>query len=259
MQVDFFVISPYIIICWIFCRYDSLLLVAGGIGVTPFLSILQEIASTRSNKNVLPVKIQLVYTIKDSQGICLLDPVLPHVFNAEQFFLQLKVFVTKERQSNRSLREVLNEIYKIQNIHFANKSPGHAIYGLENLQWMSVLLLVASVVFLAFLIISNHIFIKPDKKSSEQKTATSVVDILLIFSFALALISSTLVATIWKRLREEIPSFSEKESKAVKPTEANRVFDQHKIHYGARPNFKGMYQIHPFPCFTFYLPKLLAF
>lgn len=171
----------------------------------------------------------------------MLDPVLPHVFNAEQFFLQLKVFVTKERQSNRSLREVLNEIYKIQNIHFANKSPGHAIYGLENLQWMSVLLLVASVVFLAFLIISNHIFIKPDKKSSEQKTATSVVDILLIFSFALALISSTLVATIWKRLREEIPSFSEKESKAVKPTEANRVFDQHKIHYGARPNFKDVF------------------
>ncbi|KAH0690327.1 hypothetical protein KY290_018568 [Solanum tuberosum] len=226
-----------------FLRYDSLLLVAGGIGVTPFLSILQEIASTRSSKNVLPVKIQLVYTTKDSQGICLLDPVLPHVFDAEQHYLQLKVFVTREHQSNRSLRDVLNEVPKIQNIHFTNNRPGHAIYGLENLQWMSVLLLVVSVVFLAFLIISNHVFIKPDKKSPEQKTATSVVDILLIGSFALALISGTLVATIWrwKRLREEISSFSEKESKAMKPTGANRVFDQHEIHYGARPNFKDIF------------------
>ncbi|XP_015069972.1 ferric reduction oxidase 8, mitochondrial [Solanum pennellii] len=226
-----------------FLRYDSLLLVAGGIGVTPFLSILQEIASTRRSKNVLPVKIQLVYTTKDSKGICLLDSVLPHVFDAEQHYLQLKVFVTREHQSNRSLREVLNEVPKIQNIHFTNNRPGHAIYGLENLQWMSVLLLVVSVVFLAFLIITNHVFIKPDKKSPEQKTATSVVDILLICSFALALISGTLVATIWrwKRLREETPSFSEKESKAMKPTGANRVYDQHEIHYGARPNFKDIF------------------
>ncbi|KAF3633999.1 putative pseudouridylate synthase [Capsicum annuum] len=226
-----------------FLRYDSLLLVAGGIGVTPFLSILQEIASTRSNKNVLPLKIQLVYTIKDSQGICLLDPVLPHVFNAEQRYLQLKVFVTREHQSSRSLREVLNEVSEIQNIQFVNKGPCYAIYGLENLRWMSAFLLVASVVFLAFLIISNHVFIKTDKKSSELKTATSVVDILLICSFALALISSTLVATMWrwKRLREEIPSFSEKESKAMKSIEANRGFDQHEIHYGARPNFKDIF------------------
>lgn len=225
------------------------------------MSILQEIASTGSNKNVLPVKIQLLYTIKDSQDICLLDSVLPHLFDAEQRYLQLKVFVTRENQSNISLREVLNEVSKIQNIHFTNKRPGHAIYGLENLQWMSVLLLVASVVFLAFLIISNHVFIKPDKTSSEQKTATSVVDILLICSFALALISSTLVAIIWrwKRLREEIPPFSEKESKAMKPTEADRVFDQHEIHYGARPNFKGMYKIHQCPCFNYSTSKLLAF
>ncbi|KAM3319162.1 ferric reduction oxidase 8, mitochondrial [Capsicum chacoense] len=226
-----------------FLRYDSLLLVAGGIGVTPFLSILQEIASTRSNKNVLPLKIQLVYTIKNSQGICLLDPVLRHVFNAEQRYLQLKVFVTREHQSSRSLREVLNEVSEIQNIQFVNKGPCYAIHGLENLRWMSAFLLVASVVFLAFLIISNHVFIKTDKKSSEPKTATSVVDILLICSFALALISSTLVATMWrwKRLREEIPSFSEKESKAMKSIEANKGFDQHEIHYGARPNFKDIF------------------
>lgn len=258
---QFIIFFPYIIVCWIFYRYDSLLLVAGGIGVTPFLSILQEIASTRSNKNVLPLKIQLVYTIKDSQGICLLDPVLPHVFNAEQRYLQLKVFVTREHQSSRSLREVLNEVSEIQNIQFVNKGPCYAIYGLENLQWMSAFLLVASVVFLAFLIISNHVFIKTDKKSSEPKTATSVVDILLICSFALALISSTLVATMWrwKRLREEIPSFSEKESKAMKSIEANRGFDQHEIHYGARPNFKGMYQIHQYPCFDYLTSKILVY
>ncbi|KAK4362513.1 hypothetical protein RND71_017754 [Anisodus tanguticus] len=108
---------------------------------------------------------------------------------------------------------------------------------------MSVLLLLASVVFLAFLIISNHVFIKLDMKSSEQKTATSVVDILLVCSCALALISSTLMATIWrwKRLRQEIPPFSEKESKAMKPTEANRGFDQHEIHFGARPNFQDIF------------------
>ncbi|XP_009798364.1 ferric reduction oxidase 8, mitochondrial isoform X1 [Nicotiana sylvestris] len=226
-----------------FLRYDSLLLVAGGIGVTPFFSILQEIASARSNKNVLPVKVQLVYTIKDSQSICLLDPVLPQVFDEEQSYLQLKVFVTREHQANKSLREVLDEVSKIQTIHLANKRSGYAVYGLENLRWMAVLLLLASIIFLAFLSIFNHIIIRPNKKSSEQKTASSIVDVLLICSFALALISSTLVATLWrwKRLSEEIPPFSETERKPMKPTEANKGFDQHEIHFGARPNFKDIF------------------
>ncbi|XP_019243624.1 PREDICTED: ferric reduction oxidase 8, mitochondrial isoform X2 [Nicotiana attenuata] len=226
-----------------FLRYDSLLLVAGGIGVTPFFSILQEITSARSNKNVLPVKVQLVYIIKDSQSICLLDPVLPQVFDEEQSYLQLKVFVTREHQANRSLREVLDEVAKIQTIHLANKRSGYAVYGLENLRWMAVLLLLVSIIFLAFLSIFNHIIIRPNKKSSEQKTASSIVDALLICSFALALISSTLVATLWrwKRLSEEITPFSGKKRKPMKPTEASRGFDQHEIHFGARPNFKDIF------------------
>ncbi|KAF5933053.1 hypothetical protein HYC85_029224 [Camellia sinensis] len=65
-----------------FLSYDSLLLVAGGIGITPFLSILQEFKLAQSSgRKRIPAQIQLIYVVKKSQDVCLLDSVLPLLLN----------------------------------------------------------------------------------------------------------------------------------------------------------------------------------
>ncbi|GFZ17396.1 ferric reduction oxidase 8 [Actinidia rufa] len=101
-----------------------------------FLSILQEINfALSSGKKRLPAQIQLIYVVKKSQDVCLLDSVLPVLLNqrAEQLHLKLKVFVTRE-QSGAPIRELLmNEFSKVETVNFGTQCSGYAIHGLENL------------------------------------------------------------------------------------------------------------------------------
>ncbi|KAK6123566.1 hypothetical protein DH2020_042687 [Rehmannia glutinosa] len=226
-----------------FVRHDNLLLVAGGIGITPFLSILRELSSNLSNsRNGYPDRIQLIYTIKKSQEICLLDPILPRLLNIEQFRIKLKVYVTRENQIGVTLKEVLNDIPEIQTTYFSTACTNYAIYGSENLLWIAVITMFSSIVFLLSLVCFNRFVIPQAKITSRQKSSSSQIDLLLICSFAIVIIVTTFLAIMirWKRLKKEFKFFSDKAVK-LSSVEGSRDLDEHQIHFGGRPNFQELF------------------
>lgn len=219
-------------------------MVAGGIGVTPFLSILREISCISSNgRNSRPDRIQLIYTIKKSQDVCLLESVLPQLLDIEQFRVKLKVFVTRENQIGTTLREVLNAIPESQITNFSTANTSHAAHGPERLLWMAAVTVFSSAIFLLSLIVFSRFVITPGQTPAAQKNPSSQIDLLLICSFMIAIIFGAIIAiTIrWKQVTNELELFSDKQSKAVKQSslEASRDLDEHEIHFGERPNFQG--------------------
>lgn len=234
-------------------RHDSLLLVAGGIGVTPFLSILQEIASAQSrDRNNLPSRIQLIYTVKKCQDVCLLNPVMPLLLgkNAERLHLKLKVFVTQESQSGVTVGELLREFSQVQTVNFDTNCSSYATYGLESLFWMAAIVGLSSILFLFFLGLFNHIFLPHAKKTSKQKNPSSETDLLLACSFILALIFSTFVAVFLRRrkLGKALPSLDiEKQGRAMKLSsiQSHRSLEEHEIHFGGRPNLEDIFSKFP--------------
>ncbi|PSS07744.1 Ferric reduction oxidase [Actinidia chinensis var. chinensis] len=234
-----------------FLRYDSMLLVAGGIGITPFLSILQEIDFALSRgKKWPPSQIQLIYVVKKSQDVCLLDSVLPILLNrrAGQLHLKLKVFVTQE-QSGAPISELLtNEFSKVETVNFGMQCSDYATHGVENLLWLAAIVGFSSIVFLAALSCFNGAFLHdPAKMASKQKqkNPSSVTDLFLIFSFIIAIMCGTIVAVFlrWRKLKKELPPSPQKYSKEVKPIsmETSRALEEHEIHFGGRPNFQGIF------------------
>ncbi|KAK9278533.1 hypothetical protein L1049_028102 [Liquidambar formosana] len=230
-----------------FLRYDSLLMVAGGIGITPFLSILQEFASAQgSSSNRFPTRMQLVYVMKKSQDISILNPISSLLLNqpAKQCQLKLKVFVTQEERSGVTIRELMDEFSEVQTINFDANCSNYAIHGLPSLLWMAATAGFGSIMFLVFLCFFNHAFLPSEKKASKQKTPSSITDLLLICSFAMALISSTSLAIFlrWRQLRKEIPSVPHKQGKSKEPssTETRGALEEHEIHFGGRPNLRDM-------------------
>ncbi|KAJ4712409.1 Ferric reduction oxidase [Melia azedarach] len=237
-----------------FLRYDSLLLVAGGIGITPFLSILQEFSSAQnSSRYKFPPKVQLIYVTKSSQEICLLNAISSLILNqsSEKWHLKVKVFVTQEERSSATVRELLNDLSLAQTIRFSTQSK-YAVHGLESLVWMAALVGISSIVFLIFLICLNHIFVPsekkgpseklaaPSEKESKEKTPSWVADLIILSSFIIAITTSTLVAIIlrWKRLKKDIPPVSQNKGKAM---ETAGPFEEHEIHFGRRPNFEELF------------------
>ncbi|KAJ0106605.1 hypothetical protein Patl1_18122 [Pistacia atlantica] len=239
-----------------FLRYDSLLLVAGGIGITPFLSILQEIYSAQnSSKYKLPSKIQLIYAVKSSQDICLLNSISHLLLNQshEKWNLKLKAFVTQEEQSGVTVRELLNDLSLVRSVGFSTKS-NYAVHGIESSLWMAGLIGICSSVFLIFLICLNHIFVHSEKKGvaaeklavrskekvPKEETPSWVADLIILFSFIIAITCSTFVAIIlrWRRLKKEIPPVSPKQSKGMATMSP---FEEHEIHFEGRPNFEEIF------------------
>lgn len=228
------------------CRYDSLLLVSGGIGITPFLSVIQELASSQnSGINKFLPRMQLIYVVKKSQDICLLNSISPLIFGqpAEKCLLKVKVFVTQEEQSDATVRELLNEFSEVQTVNFGTKFLNFSISGLENLLWMAAIAGISSILFLIFLIMFNHIFVPSQKNPTKEKTPSWVADLLIISSFILALICSIFVALVirWRRLKKQILPTLQKQSKALEKgsTQASDALEEHEIHFGGRPNFEG--------------------
>lgn len=222
-------------------RYNNLLLVAGGIGVTPFLSILRELSScSSSGRNAYPDRINLIYTIKKSQDVCLLDSILPLLLDIKQFHTKLNVFITRENQIGTTLRDVLNDIPEAQTMTFSTAGTTYAVHGPERLAWMAAVIALSTVMFLISLVAFNHFVISP---AAVQKNPSSQTDLLLVCSFAISIIFAAIMAIAlrWKRVTNKLRLFSNKQTKAVKHSslEASRDLDEHDIHFGGRPNFQG--------------------
>ncbi|KAH6770595.1 hypothetical protein C2S52_015398 [Perilla frutescens var. hirtella] len=228
-----------------FLRYNNLLMVAGGIGVTPFLSILRELTCSTSNgRNAYPDRIQLIFTIKKSQDVCLLESILPQLRDIQQFHVKLKVFVTRENQIGVTLREVINDIPGAQITNFSTTNTSYAVHGPERLLWMAAITIVSSVIFLLSLTVFSRFVITPGQKPAAQKNSSTQIDLLLACSFTIAIISGAIMASAirFKRLTNELHLFSDKQSKAGKQSslEASRDLDEHEIHFGGRPNFQDI-------------------
>ncbi|KAK7389121.1 hypothetical protein VNO78_23953 [Psophocarpus tetragonolobus] len=231
-----------------FLRYDTLLLVAGGSGITPFLSILTEADSTTS-KSRFPSRIQLVHVIKKAQDFCMLHSISHLLLNqsTQKFHLNMKLFVTQETQARLGVTELLNEFSKVRTLQMNSVCSNYVAYGPESPSWMAAIAGICSIMFLIFLICFNHIIIPPGKRSkmTKEKSPSWVVDLLLIAAFVLALVCSASIAAIlrWRRLRKGIPQLSHGEITPLdlSSAEARNALEEHEVHFGGRPNFKDMF------------------
>jgi hypothetical protein len=222
-------------------------MVAGGSGITPFLSILAEIDST-NNKNKFPSRIELVHIIKRAQDICLLHSIAHMLVNqtSEKFHLKLKLFVTQETQPGMGITELLNEFVKVKTLQLDSVSSNYyAAYGPESPVWMAAITGCCSITFLVFLICFNHIIIPSEKHSklSKEKTPSWIVDLVLIAAFVLALSCSTLIAIVlrWRRLKKGVRPTLQTEIKPfdLSSAETKNALEEHEVHFGGRPDFKG--------------------
>ncbi|XP_051136426.1 ferric reduction oxidase 8, mitochondrial isoform X2 [Andrographis paniculata] len=222
-----------------FIRYKYLLLISGGIGVTPFLSILKEISSNSNyDKNHYPHRIQLIYTIKQSQDLCILESIFPYLLNTEKFNINLRVFVTRENFIGTTLRDVLGNIPEPRVTTFSTTCAKYAAYGPERLLHLVAITMASSIVVVLSLITFNYFVIPPAKA---KKVSSSWVDFFLLCSFLIALACSILMGTIikWRRVKK-VNWFSDNKEKTVKLSslEAYNDLDKHEILFGERPNFQ---------------------
>ncbi|XP_056686173.1 ferric reduction oxidase 8, mitochondrial isoform X2 [Spinacia oleracea] len=247
--------GPYGPASFDFIRYDNLLLIAGGIGITPMLSILQEIASAKSDfRNRSPSQIQLIYVVKNSLDISLLNPISHLVLNQNSEFclLKLKVFVTQEKKGSSTLRELLSSLSISRTVLFDMKKSDYYTLGRGDINPILIGSIIgfSSTIFLLSLCFFNQFLFSAKQKSSKPNSPSSVVDLFLLCSFLIAVACSALVAMVlkWRKSRREREMITTiwdnggdvMKLRAMEGARSTTTLEEHEIHYGARPIFKDL-------------------
>lgn len=233
---------------------------AGGIGITPFLSILQELAACGNRLKSLK-RVQLVFAVRTFQEMNMLIPIYSILFNPiHNLSLKVKVFVTQEKKHSNgptTLHEFLAQS-QVQSIHLGTDEDysRFSILGPESFRRLATLVLVTVVTFLSLLIGLSHFFIPSEHKKQSQsmklaasgaiKTAKEKVpswvpDLVIIVSYAVAITVGGLAATLlqWRRQKQ----YREAPKEEVDTMERNFTelipIEEHEIHIGERPKFEG--------------------
>ncbi|XP_047324837.1 ferric reduction oxidase 8, mitochondrial-like [Impatiens glandulifera] len=190
-------------------RYESLLIVAGGSGITPFLGVLQEIIHSQNRgikRTTLPAQTQLIYVTKNIQDVSLLQPVLILLARESSNHsrrLRVRVFVTQEHRVGLTARDLMNELSTTECVNFDVKHSGKfPIHGVESSVWMAVIVGCCSVVFLVLICLFNAAFMKGNDKS---KIPSTITDVFLLCSFVAAVACGTTMAFLLRlrRMKKE--------------------------------------------------------
>ncbi|XP_072963079.1 ferric reduction oxidase 8, mitochondrial isoform X1 [Typha angustifolia] len=222
-------------------RYSNLVLVAGGSGITPFLSILHDIASMRGNTKRC-TKILLIYSVKRIQDLSMLTPITPLLLNqpGELENLKLRIFITQEEGSASEAYAILHDMSNVTTVAMDRKSQGDPLVREDGLLWRAIITGLSFLIFLASLVFLSHIVLHHGKKSSRRKTPSWINDILLAGSFVISTSCCTLatVLSIWKQSPEGTREVHQKFAKDNEPQQTKALkssFEGHEINFGKRP------------------------
>ncbi|KAJ3706899.1 hypothetical protein LUZ61_010604 [Rhynchospora tenuis] len=254
--LDVSVEGPYSPISMNFMRYKSLVLISGGSGITPFISIIREFIHQSNTLNTPTPNLHLICAFKNSMDLSMLDLLLPvsgNVSDLSRLNLQIEVYVTREKEAPINDAQTM-----IRTICFKpnpSQMPISPVLGPNS--WLCLAVIVSSS-FIAFLLligILQRFYIYPIEKNTGKIYSLSSRTVLNFLFMCLSIVvASTIPFLINKRRNmkdaKQIKSLdlptpmtspsswyhcSDREMESL-PQES--LVKATKVHYGRRPDLK---------------------
>ncbi|KAE8729951.1 Ferric reduction oxidase 5 [Hibiscus syriacus] len=152
-----------------FLMHECLVLVSGGSGITPFISIIREIIFQNQKPNFRVPRVVMICAFKNSADLAILDLLVPISGNPSQITqiqLQIQAYITREKEQPKA------ETQKpVQTIWFKPgpfDSPIAATLGPNNWLWLGAIISSSFVMFLLLLGIVTRYYIYPIDHNTDQ-------------------------------------------------------------------------------------------
>ncbi|KAM7274351.1 hypothetical protein ACFE04_029015 [Oxalis oulophora] len=234
-----------------FLRHETLVMVSGGSGITPFISIIRELIFSSSTNNRKPPRILLVSVFKTSTDLTMLDLILP--FSGTQsdlsnLQLQIEAYVTRENEPQQQLD-------KSRSIWFKPKptdSPIFAVLGPHHYLWIGAIILSSFVIFLILIGLINRFWIYPIDHNTGLLFPPSGKGTINVLLMCIAIVASASGAVLWNKKKDSNQirnlegstpqsspgSLSYNVEKELESVPQESVVQATNVHYGQRPNLK---------------------
>ncbi|XP_060167473.1 ferric reduction oxidase 6-like isoform X2 [Lycium barbarum] len=234
--------------------YENLILVAGGIGISPFLAILSDILHRiNDSKPCMPRTILLVWAIKNSDELPLLDTVdieaICPLFS-DKLNLEIQTFVTRESQP--SLEE--GKTPKAMHTSISPNSKGcrmSSLVGTGSVVWSGLYVLVSTIGLVITVAMLDIFYINPFNINYWWYKGLLLIGCMA----ASVLVFGGLVIALWHLWERKTSSNEESEdatktidilqqNEASLPRNSGKAQFVNNIRYGQRPDFQDIFGSH---------------
>ncbi|XP_010265600.1 PREDICTED: ferric reduction oxidase 7, chloroplastic-like [Nelumbo nucifera] len=232
--------------------YENLILVAGGIGISPFLAILRDILHRIKDQNsCLTKRIVIVWAVKKSKELSLLssidvESICPSFSNKLQ--LDFQTYITQELEPTLEEGKLL-QITKSHLFPMSNASSISGLVGTGNNIWFGIYIIISIIGFALLLGLMDLFYIKPFSITCWWFKGLLFVVCMItsVFVFGGLVVISW---HIWERsssnekcVVDKANGDAEKYNNPMVHSDAceRNHFSLGKTQYGQRPNFKEIF------------------
>ncbi|KAL8139942.1 hypothetical protein V2J09_005963 [Rumex salicifolius] len=231
-----------------FLMYKNLVLVAGGIGISPFLAIMKDLLyRIKEGRRIFPNTVLLIWAIKTSDELSLLpdlDSICPSFFDLLN--VEIQVFVTRQSsltpvEEGKTYKKWSTSIYKN-----TKQSGISVLVGTGDNKWSSIYASLSIVGFIVILALVDEYLVNPYDLSNEWYIGL----VLLACMVASVVVVGGLLVVSWYVSERKTPILSEEHDDRNGESVTNMLHqhngeDEKKtfsVHYGCRPMFEEIFE-----------------
>lgn len=250
--------------------HESLVMISGGSGITPFISIIREIISTSAAESDVKVpKVVLVTAFKNTTDLSMLDLLLPlsgASLDLSKLQMQIEAYVTQEHE--RPVEDVKNQIEIKLFKPNASDSPISAVLGENSWLWLGAIISSSFVMFLVLLGLVTRYQIYPVEKRKENYHYSYKI-LWDMFLVCLSIFVATSAVFLWQKRKVssegnqiknfDTPTPTRSPSSWLSPSDREleslpqqSLVQSTNVHYGSRPDLKSEFILTFFESFFYF-------
>ncbi|KAL8128064.1 hypothetical protein AgCh_014855 [Apium graveolens] len=257
-HLDISVEGPYGPTSSHFLRHEVLVMISGGSGITPFISIIREVIYQSTHNSRVP-KLILVCAFKNSSQLSMLNLVLPlsaTPLDTSKIQLQIEAYITQENENTRE--ESQNVLQTISFKPNPSATPVTAVLGPNSWLWLSAIITSSFIMFLLLLAFVTRYYIYPFDHYADlvvyHYSYRILWDMFLVCVSVLVCSSALFVLQKRRNAREgkqiqslEMSSptspggsYINDEGIEVESLPHQSIVEATQVHFGARPDLKSI-------------------
>ncbi|KAI3850897.1 hypothetical protein MKX03_035952 [Papaver bracteatum] len=181
-----------------FMRHDTLVMVCGGSGITPFISIIREIIFRSTTSNSKTPRVLLVCAFKHSTDLTMLDLLLPisGTTDISRVQLQIEAYVTREKQPSVENKNQVRSIWFKPN---ATDMPITATLGPNSWLWLGAIISSSFVIFLILLGVLTRFYINPIDHNTNDIYPWAYKSLFCMFFICVSIVITSTAAVLWNK------------------------------------------------------------
>ncbi|KAM7263480.1 hypothetical protein ACFE04_001163 [Oxalis oulophora] len=236
-----------------FLRHETLVMVSGGTGLTPMISIVRELIYASSVLKIKTPKTILICAFKNSADLTMLDLLLPvsgTEHDISNLNLQIEAYVTKEQQPTTEKHSINPRVVSFKPKE--SDSQISPILGPNNGLWIGAIIASSFIIFLIMIELLTKYYIYP-KSNSTSMISWSIQGTLNMLLICVSIAVTASAAVILNRkqngqqksqIQNTILSSTQASILPYNPEVELESFPQQSlsqstnIHYGRRPDLK---------------------